>query len=123
MRPSSLYVFWPCLSLGFVILCCIFWVTRRFAGDADDSHDRALTTVPRSPVARARPRWGKPLYFVLCAPFVLQSPLAIVWAPPRLAAQKEPHVIVEWSWLAIGPLLISGFVMSRIVTIACAPRD
>jgi hypothetical protein len=119
----ALYVFWPLLSLGFVIACGIAWSVRRFSGGADVSRESAVATVRRSSVPRARPFWEKPAYVLLCAPFVLQSPMAIAWELLRLAAQEEPHVVVGWSWLGSGALLIAGFAMSVIATRALVPRD
>jgi hypothetical protein len=139
----ALFFFWPFVSLGFVIV----WAARRTTGHADDSvvsvewrparqrrikvdgsdlplGKRVLVTVdPRFSVELAAPRWVEALYLILWAPFVLQGPLFAASWLLEMAAREQPHVVVEWSWLPIGVMLLAGFGVGLTALVSWAGRD
>lgn len=141
----ALFVFWPFLSLAYLII----WAIARFIGHADTSGwgisvqrrsgrlrrtrvggsdlplgKRVFVTVnPQFSVELATPRWVEAAYLILWAPFMLQCPLFIAALLLQLAGREEPQVVVEWSWLAIGAVLLAGFYVSLIVFVCWASRE
>ena len=141
----ALFCLWPFLSLGFVIL----WTAWRITGHGDESSyvisierrpvrprrikvdgsdlplgKRVLVTVdPRFSVELAAPRWVEALYLIVFAPFVFQTPLFVAALLLQLAGREEPRIVVEWSWLPIGAMLVAGFGVGLIAFVSWAGRD
>ena len=141
---AALFFFWPFLSVCFLVV----WAVCRIAGmsqpdtvavtiERPPRHSvlmtiggsdrpmgrRVLTTIgPPFSVEIAQPRWFEVVNVVVWAPFFLQGPLLIGLSLCQLAAQEEPRIVVEWSWLPIGALLVAGFVASTIAFMSYAAR-
>jgi len=139
----ALFVFWPFLSLGFVIA----WAAWRIIGHGDGNvigvgprpmrlrrvdvdgsplplGRRVFVSVdPQFSVELAPSRWVEAFYLVVSAPFVLQGPLFVAASLFELAGREEPRVVVEWSWLPIGVLLLADFGVSLAAFVAWAGRE
>lgn len=142
---GALLFFWPFLSVVYLIV----WPIARFIGHADttgwgisvqkrsgrlqrsrvDGSDLVLgkrvfvTADPEFSVELAAPRWLEAIYLILWAPFVLTFPLAVVTSLVQLAGREQPQVIVEWSWLAIGGVLLAGFYVSLVACVSGAAHE
>jgi len=141
---AALFVFWPFLSVVFVVVwavCRLLGLThpdtaavtverrtarlRRLTFGASDRppHRRVLAAVkPSFSVEIAQPRWLEVAHGILWAPFFLQGPLLIGMSLLQVAAQEEPRIVVEWSWLPIGAMLIAGFAATAVAFASYAAR-
>ncbi len=140
----AVFGFWPFLSLAYLII----WAVARFAAHADTSGwgisvqqrsgrlrrrvggadlplgKRVFVTVnPHFSVELAAPRLLEAVYLILWAPFVLQSPLYVTASLLLLAGREELRVVIEWSWLAIGAVLLAGFYVSLVACVSWAARE
>ncbi len=141
----ALLVFWPFLSVIYLIV----WPIARFIGHVDTSgwgislqkrsgrlrRNRVggsdlplgkrvfVTADPEFSVELAAPRWLEAVYLILWAPFVLTFPLFIATSLLQLASQEQPQVVLEWSSLALGAMLLSGFYVSLVACVSWGAHE
>ena len=140
---GALWVFWPFISICCLSVWAVWRVTGHGAGgsglaiqrsvgparrrvlcDSKLPHgSRVLATIdPSFSLELAEPLWLQTANAIMWAPFFLQGPLLVAAQLFWLAGREEPRVVIEWSWLAIGVLLLAGFVMSTVVFVSFAWR-
>jgi hypothetical protein len=141
----AMLFFWPFLSVVYLIV----WPIARFIGHADTTGwgislqkrsgrlrairvngsnvhlgKRVLATDEGEfSIELAPPRWLEALYLILWAPFVLTLPVVVATALLQLVGREEPQVVVEWSWLTIGGVLIAGFYASLVGCVSWAAHE
>jgi hypothetical protein len=141
---GALFVFWPVISVCFLSVWAIWRVTGHGAGASGVTLQRSVgptrkrllchsylphgrrvlaTTDPSFSLELAMPLRYEAANAILWAPFFLQGPLLVAAALVQLAGQEEPRVVIAWSWLAIGVMLLAGLVMSAVAFVSYAARQ
>jgi hypothetical protein len=141
---GALFFFWPFISVVYLSAWAVWRVSGHGAGGSGVALERNVgparqrllrnshlpsgrrvlaTTDPSFSVEIAMPLWYETANALLWAPFLLQVPLVVAAEFLRLAGQEEPRVVPEWSWLAIGVVLLAGLVMSVVVFVSFAARE
>lgn len=140
----ALWFFWPMLSSAFVVVWAVCRVARlgnldmagvsvelrrgrlrslRVAGSDRPMRRQVLaSTDPTFSVELALSRWLEAAIALAWAPLVFQGPLFIAASLLQLAAREEPQVVVEWSWLPIGAMLLAGQAVSLVAFVWYAGR-
>lgn len=132
----ALWFFWPMLSSAFVVVWVVCRAARlgnidmagvsiepargrlrrlRVAGSRRPMRRQVLARIdPAFSVELALSRWLEAATAILWAPFVFQGPIFIAASLLVEAAREEPQVLIQWSWLPIGAMLVAGQALSLV---------
>jgi hypothetical protein len=141
---GALFVFWPFISVCFLSVWAVWRVTGHGNGVGGVALQRGVgparqrllrhsylspgrrvlaTSDPSFSLELAMPLWYEAANAILWVPFLLQGPLLVAAQLCWLASQEQPRVVIEWSWLAIGLMLVAGLVTGAVAFVSYAARQ
>lgn len=140
----ALWFFWPMLSSAVVVVWAVCRVAGlgkpdmarvsierrrgrqrhlRIAGADRPMRLQILASIdPTFSIELALSRWLEAARAILWAPFLFQGPIFIAASLLVEAAREEPQVVVHWSWLPIGAMLLAGQAVSLVAFVWYAGR-